>query len=139
MKRKIILSREAVLWEAGDAARTFAVLESGKLGSTDQGSGHRDPGHGPRRNRSPRSKASLRNASAFAIEEGTTVTEYPASSPSRASRTLHAVAKALLATLLGRSRGTASSSSTNKHDAMFSIPFDAHAGPAQTYKPASRS
>ena len=38
MKRKIILSREAVLWEAGDAARTFAVLESGKLGiRTDQG------------------------------------------------------------------------------------------------------
>lgn len=32
LKRKVILSKDSVLWYAGDAAASLAVVESGKLG-----------------------------------------------------------------------------------------------------------
>ena len=38
MQRKLTLSKGAFLWDAGDAARTFAVLEAGRLGvKTERG------------------------------------------------------------------------------------------------------
>lgn len=142
MKRKIILSREAVLWEAGDAARTFAVLESGKLGiRTDQGlQGIVIPGMvlGETALLTLEGEPQKRAARVFAIEEGTTVTEYPALVAKQGFEdSSHAVAKALLATLLGQiARNCLILLTTNKHDAMFSIPFKMlMQGLAQTYKP----
>jgi CRP-like cAMP-binding protein len=83
MQRKVIsLSRETVLWEAGDAARTVAVVGKGKLGArTERGLvgiilpnmvlGETallgDPG-----------KALHRTVTVFALEQDTLVMEYPA-------------------------------------------------------------
>lgn len=82
--RKIItLSRDAVLWEAGDAAHDVAVLRSGKLGARAGGSlvGIVLPqmviGESALFAESGR-PAEARTATVFAIEDGTEVVEYPA-------------------------------------------------------------
>lgn len=106
-RRKVILSRGSVLWYAGDAAKTFAILETGKLGvKTGKGlAGVVWPkmvlgeaallaldGEEPRR-----------TSTVFALEEGTTVVEYP---PVLVKQALdeqgRTVWKAILTTLLGQ-------------------------------------
>jgi hypothetical protein len=84
MQRKLItLSRDTVLWEAGDAARGIGILEKGRLGArTDKGlmgvllppmvlgeSALLTDGAGGER----------RTVTIFAIEDDTVVTEYPVS------------------------------------------------------------
>lgn len=106
-RRKVILSRGSVLWYTGDAAKSFAILESGKLGvKTEHGLvGVIWPnmvlgeaalllldGEEPRR-----------TSTVFALEEGTTVVEYP---PVLVKQALdeqgRTVWKAILTTLLGQ-------------------------------------
>ena len=107
MKRKVILGKDAVLWYAGDTARTFAVIESDKLGvKTEKGlAGVLWPKmvlgeialmglEGP---------APTRTASVFALEDGTTVTEYPAVViKQRFDDESHLVARSILTTLVGQ-------------------------------------
>jgi CRP-like cAMP-binding protein len=84
MRRKVVLSKGAVLWEAGDGARTIGVLECGRLGiRTERGLvGVVSP-------KSVVGEGALfglegahqrRSATLYALEDETTVTEYPASS-----------------------------------------------------------
>ncbi len=83
MKRISILGKDTVLWNAGDIARTIGLVEKGKLGiRSEQGmAGFILPkmvlgeaailglfGHEPRR-----------TAEVFAVDEDTTVSEYPVS------------------------------------------------------------
>jgi CRP-like cAMP-binding protein len=80
MKRKVILSERASLWEAGDAARSIGLLEEGKLGvMTDKGLvGTILPGMmiGESAIYTLLGERPQRTASVFAVEEGTTVTEF---------------------------------------------------------------
>ena len=106
-QRKVILSRGSVLWYTGDGAKSFAIVESGKLGvKTEKGLvGVVWPkmvlgeaallaldGEEPRR-----------TSTVFALEEGTTVVEYP---PVLVKQALdeqgRTVWKAILTTLLGQ-------------------------------------
>lgn len=80
MKRKVTLSERASLWEAGDAARSVGLLENGRLGvMTDKGLvGTVLPGMmiGESAIYTLLGEKQQRTASVFALEEGTTVTEF---------------------------------------------------------------
>lgn len=107
LKRKVILSRDSVLWYAGEAASSFAIIESGKLGiTTEKGlvavlrpnmvvgdtSVLAFVGMQPKR------LATIR-----ALEEGTTVTEYPPSLlKHEAGEEGHVLWKAILLMVLGQ-------------------------------------
>jgi hypothetical protein len=83
MRRKVVtLSRDTVLWEAGDASRELAVVEAGKLG-VRAGSGLVGivlPGMvlGESALFSEEGGRDSRSAAIFALEDGTQVTLYPA-------------------------------------------------------------
>lgn len=83
MQRKVVLSKGAVLWEAGDGARTVGVLESGRLGiRTENGlvgvvSPKSVVGEGALFGLEGADQR--RSATLYALEDETTVTEYPAS------------------------------------------------------------
>jgi CRP-like cAMP-binding protein len=82
MQRKVItLSRDTVLWEAGDAARGIAILEKGRLGArTDKGlMGVLLPPMvlGESALLGDTSAGDRRTVSIFAIDDDTLVTEYP--------------------------------------------------------------
>ena len=107
LKRKVILSRDSVLWYAGDPAVSFAIVESGKLGvRTEKGlvsvlwpnmvigdtSLLTLEGGQPRR-----------LATILALEEGTTVVEYPPHLVKQAAdEPGHTLWKAILTMLLGQ-------------------------------------
>lgn len=107
LTRKVILSRGSVLWYAGDAAKSFAILEAGKLGvKAEKGL------VGVIWPRMVLGEAALlaldgeeprRTSTVYALEEGTTVVEYP---PLLAKQAIdeqgHTVWKAILTTLLGQ-------------------------------------
>jgi|GEM_PF-1734192 len=80
MKRKVVLSKRASLWEAGDAARSIGVLETGRLGvMTDRGLvGVMLPGMivGESAVFTLAGEKHTRTASVFALEDDTTVSEY---------------------------------------------------------------
>ncbi len=80
MKRKVVLSKRASLWEAGDAARSIGVLESGRLGvMTDRGLvGVVLPGMivGEGAVFTLAGEKHTRTASVFALDDQTTVAEY---------------------------------------------------------------
>ncbi|HVT04211.1 MAG TPA: cyclic nucleotide-binding domain-containing protein [Thermoanaerobaculia bacterium] len=80
MKRKVVLSKRASLWEAGDAARSIGVLESGRLGvMTDRGLvGVMLPGMivGESAVFTLAGEKHNRTASVFALDDETTVAEY---------------------------------------------------------------
>lgn len=84
MQRKLIsLSRDAVLWEAGDAARDIALVDKGRLGArTDKGLvGIALPGMvlGESALLTLDGEPDRRSAAVFALEEDTVVTAVPAS------------------------------------------------------------
>jgi hypothetical protein len=83
MRRKVVtLSRDTVLWEAGDAARDLAVVEAGKLGvrapSGLVGIVLPDMVLGETALFGEAGRQDTRSASIFALEDGTQVTLYPA-------------------------------------------------------------
>lgn len=83
MQRRVVLSKGALLWEAGDGARTLGVLEQGRLGIRGA--------RGLVGVVSPKSVVGegalfgvdggeqRRSATLYALEDETAVTEYPAS------------------------------------------------------------
>jgi CRP-like cAMP-binding protein len=83
MQRKLTLSKGAFLWDAGDAARTFAVLESGRLGvKTERGVvGVVMPKmiFGEASLLTLDGEAQTRTAAIVALENDTVVNEYPPS------------------------------------------------------------
>jgi len=80
--RKVTLSKGAALWEAGDGARTIAVLEKGTLGIRAGGelvgvaSGRTVMGEAAIF--TIRGESQKRTAELFSLEDDTAVTEYPA-------------------------------------------------------------
>ena len=107
LKRKVTLSKDSVLWYAGDPARTFAIVEGGKLGvKTDKGLvGIIWPGMvlGEAALLALEGEQPKRTATVYALEEATTVVEYP---PLKAKQAIdeqaHSIWKAILTTLLGQ-------------------------------------
>lgn len=107
LKRKVILSRDSVLWYAGDPAVSLAIVESGRLGvRTAKGlSAVLRPNMvlGDTSILALEGTQPRRLATIYALEEGTTVVEYPPSLVRQAAddpeRT---VWKAILTMLLGQ-------------------------------------
>ena len=107
LKRKVILSKDSVLWYAGDPAVSLAVVESGKLGvRTTKGlTGVLRPNMvlGDTSILALEGGQPRRLATISALEEGTTVTEYPPSLVRQsADDPDHALWKAILTMLLGQ-------------------------------------
>src|SRR5438045_3762218 len=83
MQRKLItLSRDTVLWEAGDAARGIGILEKGRLGARTEKGGligvmlpHMVLGDSALLG-NPEAP-DRRTATIFALEDDTVITEYP--------------------------------------------------------------
>jgi hypothetical protein len=129
MMRKIILSKDAVLWESGDAARSFAVIESGKLGIRTAGdlAGVFWPGMvlGESAILALEGEPQRRSATVAALEEGTTVVEYPAALVQRLfDERSHAVPRAILMTLMGQiCRSCLILMSAHPHNPFVSLPF----------------
>jgi len=141
MKRKVILSKDAVLWEAGDAAKTFAILESGKLGvKTDKGlAGVIYPNMvlGESAIMSYEGEKPRRTASVIAFEENTTVTEYPAHVVKQGfDGGQNPLAKAVLTTLIGHiSRNCLVLMTAHKLNPFIALPFKSlMQSLVQTYK-----
>lgn len=107
LKRKVILSKDSVLWYAGDPAVSLAVVESGKLGvRTSNGLvGVLRPNMvlGDTSILALEGGQPRRLATISALEEGTTVTEYPPSLVRQAvDDPEHTLWKAVLTMLLGQ-------------------------------------
>ncbi len=141
MKRKVILSKESVLWESGDSARTFAILESGRLGvKTDKGlAGVVWPNMvvGEAAILAFEGEKPRRTATVFALEEST-VTEYPAFVAKQSfEENQYLLGRAVLMTLIGQiARNCLLLMTTHKHNPFVSVPFKAlMQGLVQTYKP----
>jgi CRP-like cAMP-binding protein len=83
MQRKVTLAKGAFLWDAGDSARNLAVLESGRLGVKAEGKliGLITPKMvlGESALLTLDGSAQNRTAAVVALENDTTVSEYPAS------------------------------------------------------------
>ena len=107
LKRKVILSKDSVLWYAGDAAASLAVVESGKLG-VRTGTGlvsvlRPNMVLGDTSILGLEGAQPKRLATISALEEGTTVTEYPPSLVRQAADDPeHTLWKAILTMLLGQ-------------------------------------
>ena len=107
MQRKISLAKDAVLWEEGDDARNIAVLEKGALG-VRRGKkllGIVSPGMvlGETALLAIKGETHKRTATVFALEDDTSVTEYPAFIVKRAvDKGEDAVALLVLTTLIGQ-------------------------------------
>jgi hypothetical protein len=107
LKRKVILSRGSVLWYAGDTAPSFAILETGKLGVKNEkglvGVIWPNMVLGEAALLTLEGEQPRRTSTVFALEEGTTVVEYP---PLLVKQALdeqgRTVWKAILTTLLGQ-------------------------------------
>lgn len=82
MNRKLMLSKDALLWEAGDPARNIAIVEQGKLGvKTEKGIiGVVSPKMilGETAIFSLEGQVPKRTATVLALEDNTVVTEYSA-------------------------------------------------------------
>ena len=107
LKRKVILSRDSVLWYAGDPAVSLAIVESGKLGvRTDKGLvGIVRPNMvlGDSSILALAGGTPKRLATIYALEEGTTVVEYPPSLVKEAADEQgRTVWRAILTMLLGQ-------------------------------------
>lgn len=81
MNRKVILTKDAILWESGETARNIAVLEKGRLGVR---AGKELVGivlpkmiFGETALLGLKGDPPLRTATVFAMEDDTVVTEYP--------------------------------------------------------------
>jgi hypothetical protein len=80
-KKMITLSRDTVLWESGDVARSIGILEKGKLGArTERGlMGVMLPSMVLGDSALLAAGAEKRTATIFALDDATEVTEYPVS------------------------------------------------------------
>jgi hypothetical protein len=80
-KKTITLSRDTVLWEAGDVARSIGILDKGKLGARTErglmGVLLKDMVLGDSALLSGAAGAEKRTATIFALDDDTVVTEYP--------------------------------------------------------------
>lgn len=142
MKRKVILSKEAVLWHTGDSATTFAVLEKGKLGvKTGKGlSGVLWPGMvlGESSILGLLGEPQLRTATVFAMQDETHVTEYPAIVAQQSfDANARVIGREILTTLVGQiARDSLLLIASHKHNPMVSVPFKSlMQGLVRTYKP----
>lgn len=107
LKRKVILSKGSALWYAGDSAQSFAILESGKLGVKNEkglvGIIWPNMVLGEASLLALEGEQPKRTTTVYALEEGTTVVEYP---PMLVKQALdeqgRTVWKAILTTLLGQ-------------------------------------
>lgn len=107
LKRKVILSRDSVLWYAGDPAVSLAIVESGKLGvRTEKGLvGIVRPNMvlGDSSILALAGGTPKRLATIYALDEGTTVVEYPPSLVKEAADEQgRTVWRAILTMLLGQ-------------------------------------
>jgi len=107
MQRKIALAKGAYLWDAGDAARNLAVLDKGRLGvrSDDKLIGIITPRMvlGESALLTLDGSSQQRTASVLALEEDTTVSEYPASMFRQTfDAGNHGVGHLILMTLIGQ-------------------------------------
>jgi CRP-like cAMP-binding protein len=130
MQQKLIkLSKDAVLWEAGDVARDVAIIERGRLAvRTEAGIvgvllpkmvlGEIALFRGEQR-------AERRTATVFALEEGTEVTAYAADDVRRALEGGDdAVARQVLTTLLGQTcRNLLMAISARRDEPLFDAPL----------------
>ena len=128
MKRKVILSKEAVLWETGDAARSFAVLEMGKLGvKTAKGlAGVIWPGMvlGEGSILTLLGEPQIRTATVFAMQDDTQVGEYPAIVAQESFDSSHVLCRSMLTTLVGQiARDAMLLIDAQKHNPLISLPF----------------
>lgn len=107
MQRKISLAKDAVLWEEGDDARNIAVLEKGALGVRN---GKRLVGIvsprmvlGESAILAIKGETQKRTATVFALEDDSSVTEYPAFMVKQGvDKGEDALALLVLATLIGQ-------------------------------------
>ena len=105
--RKVILSKDSNLWETGDPAKTLAIVESGKLGVRV---GKRLVGIvwpnmvvGEVALFTLEGEQATRTATLFALEDWTTVVEYPPDRVKQAGdEQQHTLWNAILSTLLGQ-------------------------------------
>lgn len=146
MKRKVILSKEAILWDAGDNAKTFAILESGKLGvKTEKGlAGVVWPKMvlGESAILTSEGERSKRTATVFALEEGSVVVEYPAYLAKQSfEESGNLLGRAILMTLIGQiSRNCLLLLTAHKHNPFVAQPFKVlMQAIVQTYKPHVQS
>ena len=107
MQRKITLSKGAYLWDAGDAARNLAVLDSGRLGVQADGKpiGLITPKMvlGESALRTLDGSSHNRTASVIALDNDTQVSEYPASMFRHTfDAGNHSVGHLILMTLIGQ-------------------------------------
>ncbi|MFN7973101.1 MAG: cyclic nucleotide-binding domain-containing protein [Acidobacteriota bacterium] len=83
MQRKVVLKKDAILWEAGESARNIGILEAGKLGVKTEtrliGVIWPDMIFGESALMGLEGTMPKRTATVFAMEDDTKVTEYPAS------------------------------------------------------------
>ncbi|MEO6323759.1 MAG: cyclic nucleotide-binding domain-containing protein [Thermoanaerobaculia bacterium] len=129
MKRKVILSKEAVLWESGDAARSFAVLEHGKLGiKTARGlAGVIWPGMalGEGSILTMLGEPQIRTATVFAMTDETLVVEYPAIVAQESFDSSQVICRNMLTTLVGQiARDSMLLMNAQKHNPLVSLPFN---------------
>lgn len=107
MQRKVTLGKGAYLWDAGDSARNLAVLESGRLGIRAEGKliGLMTPKMvlGESALLTLDGSTHNRTAAVVALENDTSVSEYPASMFRHTFDTgNHAVGHLILMTLIGQ-------------------------------------
>lgn len=107
MQRKVTLGKGAYLWDAGDSARNLAVLESGRLGVQADGRliGLITPKMvlGESALLTLDGSARNRTAAVLALENDTTVSEYPASMFRHTfDAGNHSVGHLILLTLIGQ-------------------------------------
>jgi CRP-like cAMP-binding protein len=107
MQRKLTLGKGAYLWDAGDAARNLAVLESGRLGVRAEGKliGLITPKMvlGESALLTLDGSSHSRTAGIVALENDTTVSEYPASMFRHTfDAGNHSVGHLILLTLIGQ-------------------------------------
>jgi CRP-like cAMP-binding protein len=107
MQRKVTLSKGAYLWDAGDSARNLAVLESGRLGVKAEGKliGLITPKMvlGESALLTLDGSTQNRTAGVVALENDTTVSEYPAAMFRHTFDTgNHGVGHLILMTLIGQ-------------------------------------
>lgn len=133
MTRKVTLSKDTPLWEEGDGARNIAIVDSGKLGIIVNGAiiGLVWPkmviGESAIWTSETDQAPERRKASVIALEEGTTVSEYPASMVRRTFiEGSHTVTSAILTSLVGQiCRNCLMIITANQHRPIVNLPFKA--------------
>jgi len=107
MVKRTVLSRHAILWETGDPAHQIAILEQGRLGIQTEGGVagviHPKMVFGEAALFDFDGKQPRRTATLVALEDDTTVIEYPASLVKEMVEAgNHSIAKQVLKTLVGQ-------------------------------------